>query len=70
MYTISKTHNVSLDYWFQIPKLYSEYAIDKVYNTDTINEDKMYIEYYIVTSKLLTEITNFDFSNNYLIDFV
>ncbi len=66
---LHKVYNVSLDYWFQIPKLYSEYAIDKVYNTDTINEDKMYIEYYIVTSKLLTEITNFDFSNNYLIDF-
>ncbi len=66
---LRKVYDVYLDYWFQIPKLYSEYAIEKVYNTDTINEDKMYIEYYMVTSKLLTEITNFDFSNNYLIEF-
>ena len=66
---IHKVYDVSLDYWFQIPKLYSDYAIERVYNTDTINEDKLYIEYYMVTSRLLTEITNFDFSNNYLIEF-
>lgn len=67
---IRKVYDVYLDYSFSIPKLYSEYAINKVYMSSVVGEDKLYVEYYIITHKLLNEIIAFDFSNNYLIDFV
>ena len=66
---LRKVYDVSLEYSFSIPKLYSEFAIDRVYNTGTINEDRLYIEYYLVTNKLLKEIINFDYSNNYIVEF-
>lgn len=66
---LNKVYIVNLDYSFRIPKLYSELAIEQVYTTGTINEDKLYIEYYLVTNKLLKEVINFDYSNNYIVEF-
>ena len=66
---IRKTYNISLDYDLKFPKLYSQYAIDKVYNSDIIGEDKLFIEYYMVCSRILTNVINFDFSGNYLLEF-
>ena len=66
---INKTYIVYLDYTFSIPDLYSEAAVDKVYTTGKIFEDKLYIEYYLVMYRLLTEVLNYDFSNNYIVEF-
>lgn len=67
---INKTYITYLDYSFSIPDLYSEAAVEKVYTTGKICEDKLYIEYYLVIYKLLTEVLNFDFSSNYIVEFV
>ena len=64
-----KVFNVSLDYSFSIPKLYSDFAVDKVYTTGVINEDKLFVEYHLITCRLLNEILSFDFSNNYIVEF-
>lgn len=66
---INKTYIVNMDYTFSVPKLYSDYAVQNVYYNGRINEDKLYIEYYLVIYKLLTDILNFDFSNNYIMEF-
>lgn len=66
---IRKVYNVELEYSFNIPKLYSDYAVNKVYESEIISEDRLYIEYYIVVDKLLKEIINFDYSNNYIVEF-
>ena len=66
---INKTYIVSLDYTFSIPNLYSQSAVEKVYTVGKISEDKLYIEYYLVMYRLLTEILNFDFSNSYILEF-
>ena len=66
---INKTYIVYLDYTFSIPDLYSESAVEKVYTTGKIFEDKLYIEYYLVIYRLLTEVLNYDFSNNYILEF-
>ena len=45
---IKRLENISIDYDIKFPKLYSEYAIDKVFNSGVIGEDKIFIEYYLV----------------------
>lgn len=64
-----KVFNVKLNYSFSIPKLYSDYAVDKVYTNGVVNEDKLFVEYHLITCKLLNEVLSFDFSNNYIIEF-
>lgn len=66
---IYKLFNTSLNYSFSIPKLYSDFATNKVYTSGVVNEDKLFVEYYLVTCKLLNEILSFDFSNNYIVEF-
>lgn len=64
-----KVFIVNLDYSFSIPKLYSDFAINKVYTSGVVNEDKLFVEYHLITCKLFNEILSFDFSNNYIIEF-
>ena len=66
---IKRLENISIDYDIKFPKLYSEYAIDKVFNSGVIGEDKIFIEYYLVCSNILKKIIAGDFSFNYLVDF-
>lgn len=66
---IKKVYNITLSYDLKFPKLYSQFAIDKVFNNDVIGEDKLFIEYYMVLSKILTDVISFDFSGNYLMEF-
>lgn len=66
---IKRLENISIDYDIKFPKLYSEYAIDKVFNGGVIGEDKIFIEYYLVCSNILKKIITGDFSFNYLVDF-
>lgn len=66
---LKKVYNVTISHNIKFPKLYSEYAIDKVYNTDIIGEDKLFIEYQMVNVRFLSEIIQGDFSKNYLLEF-
>ena len=53
----------------KIPKLYSDYAIDKTFNTGIISEDKLFIEYYLVSSKILNSIIYRKYNFHYLVEF-
>lgn len=66
---LRKVYNVTLNHHIKFPKLYSEYAVNKVYNNDVIGEDKLFIEYQMVNIRLLSEIIQGDFSRNYLLEF-
>lgn len=70
----SRTNNpkvalVDLDYDIKFPVLYSEIAIRKVYNSGIIDEQKLFIEYSLITVKILKEIINNDFVSKYIVDF-
>ena len=52
-----------------LSKLYSDYAIDKAYNSTVVNENKVYLTLIMLSSKILSEVIALDFSNNYVIDF-
>ena len=62
-------YNVELRYEIEIPKLYSKYAINKIWGLEQISEDKLKIEYYLVNQLILKDIINGVFKNNYLVEF-
>ena len=62
-------YNVEITHDIAIPKLYSKFAIDKVFNDGLISEDKLFIEYYIVSNKILKNIIAGDYNNKYLLEF-
>lgn len=62
-------YNAVLKYDIRFPKLYSNYAIDKVFNSGIINEDKIMALYYQVSSRLLKEIITGDFNSQFIVDF-
>ena len=52
----------------KMPKIYSDYAINKAFNTGTVNEDKYYILYTLIAYNILKSAIDLDFSRNYLLD--
>lgn len=70
-YTTSKENviDIVIDHKLQFPKLYSEYAIDRVFNEDTIKEDKLLVEYYLMTDLIVKDVRECIFDKYYLIEF-
>lgn len=70
-YTTSKDNliDVELKYNIKFPKLYSEFAIDRVFNEGVVKEDKLLVEYYLLTSVIIKDIRGCVFDRFYLIDF-
>ena len=62
-----KLYNLELEHNVRISNLYSEYAIDKAYNTGIVNEDKLFITYILASSLVLNNATNLDFSRYYVV---
>lgn len=52
-----------------LSKLYSDYAIDKAYNSEVVLENRIFLTLIMLSSKILSEVISLDFSNNYIIDF-
>lgn len=65
----AKLQDVSIDFNIKFPKLYSDYAINKVFDSNIIAEDKMFVEYYLISVLILKKIISMDFNFQYLIDF-
>ena len=60
VYNVVINHNVS------IPKIYSGYAINKVWNDKMILENRIQIEYYLINQLLLKDVLNGNFDKKYL----
>lgn len=63
-----KVYYLELEHDIKISNLYSEYAINKAYNSSIINEDKAFIKYILASSIILENATNLDFSKHYIVD--
>ena len=61
--------DVELKYSINFPRIYSEYAIDRVFNESDINEDKLFVEYYLLTRMIIKDIKACIFNRFYLIEF-
>lgn len=66
---MNKTTITSLSYDIKFSKLFSEYAIDKAYNSGTTNENKLFIEYAMVAFKILISKFNNEKVGHYIMEF-
>lgn len=62
-------YRVNLKYKFTMPLLYSDFAINKAFNTGLINEDKLQIEYNLISLQVLKDILKQDFNKQYILEF-
>jgi len=61
--------DITLKHKIDFPKIYSEYAVDRVFNTGNINEDKLEVLYYMISGIIIKDIKKCIFNNYYLIEF-
>jgi len=66
---IDNTYKVNIDYKFKIPYIYSNKVINEVFNDGTVNEDKLIIEYILLTVICIKDINKGNFATKYLVDF-
>ena len=64
-----KLYSLTLEHSVKISNLYSEYAIDKTYNSGIVNEDKAFVTYILASSLVLNNAINLDFSKHYMLPF-
>ena len=62
-------YRVNLKNNIKFPKVYSEFAIKKAFERGTIEEDKLIIEYYLITVKILQDIIKNNFTRSYIVEF-
>lgn len=59
---------VTLDHRIRMPRQYSEDAIEKVFNTGLIAEDKLKVEYILISVVAIKDIINGEFKDCYIVE--
>lgn len=60
---------VKLDYNIKIPMMYSDEAIEKVFNSGTVAENKLVVEYELLSVVSIRDILSGNFKNKYIAEF-
>ena len=63
---LDNIYNVTINHSVSVPKIFSSYAINKVWNDKMILENRVQIEYYLINQIILKDIINGKFDNKYL----
>lgn len=66
---VKDLYKVDLKYHFKLPYIFSDKAIEEVYNENVIFEDKIIIEYMMLTAFIIKMINEGKFNTLYLVDF-
>lgn len=66
---MSGIYKVMLKYNIKIPIIYSEKAIETVFNSGLIEEDKLYVEYNLISVEVISDILKGNFKKQYIIEF-
>ena len=66
---IKNLNDLVLDNTVKIPDLFSEIAINRVYNSGVIYEDRMLVFYILTVREILIDMINYNYDRRYLIDF-
>ena len=61
-------YNIDLGQKCNLSKLYSDYAIEKAYNSDVVYENRIYLALIMLSSKILSEVLALEFDNSYIVD--
>ncbi len=67
--TVKNIYRVILKQNIKFPIEYSELAVNKVFNVGIINEDKLIIEYYLITVQIIKDIIRQNFKKQYIVEF-
>lgn len=67
--TIKNVYRVNLKYNFRMPMVYSNLAINKAFTTGTVNEDKLFIEYSLISIQIIQDIIRGNFKKQYVVEF-
>lgn len=60
---------VKLMHHIEFPPEFSEYGVNRAFNTGVISEDKLLVEYYLITIQVLKDILKQDFKKQYIVEF-
>ena len=63
------TFKLDLEHSVKVSNLYSEYAINKVYNSGTVYEERLFITYIMASFEALENARNANFAKHYVVDF-
>ena len=66
---IKNVYDSFMENSIRIPDLYSEVAINRVYNSGIIYEDRMLVFYTLITREILIDMVNYNYNNHYLVSF-
>ena len=66
---VDNMYYTKLDYNIKLPAQYSEMAINKVYNEGSISEDKLEVEYILLSVIAIKDILNGNFKDCYIAEF-
>lgn len=58
-----------LDYNIKVPAIYSDEAIDRVFNTGTVGENKLVVEYELLSVVTIRDILEGNFKDKYITEF-
>lgn len=61
-------YKVTLQYSFSMPKVYSRFAIEKALNTGMVVEDKLFVEYSLITVQIIRDIIKGNFKKQYIVE--
>ncbi len=65
----TSTFKLELEHHVKVSNLYSEYAINKVYTSGKVNEDKAFVTYVLASFEALENARNVDFAKHYVVSF-
>jgi len=63
VYRVNLKHNI------KFPVIYSEFVINKAFNVGVVNEDRLLVEYYLITTQILKNIIKQNFNKKYIVEF-
>ena len=66
---VENTNKVILQNNIKLPKVYSNWAIDKAFNTGIISEDKLLVEYNLVSGVVIRDLARGNFKKQYILQF-
>lgn len=66
---LDNVYYTRLDYNMRLPMQYSYEAVEKVYNTGTVAENKLAVEYVLLSVVAIRDVLNGNFKDKYIVEF-
>ena len=60
-------YSIDLGQKCNMSKLYSDYAINRAYDSEVVYENRIYLALIMLSSKILSEVLALEFNNNYIV---